>query len=67
MPESIDTLTNLKRFAENEKGNAQGRIYELRRQITEIEKEICHFEGERDLADYMISKVEEEIKGLEVK
>lgn len=65
MTDHLEDLKSLKRFAENERGKAQSKIYELRNKIKDIEIEISHYEGERDLADYLISKIEAKIKGFE--
>ncbi len=54
-----EELKSLKYVAENEKGKAQSKIYELRNKIAEIEKEISHYEGEKEMAEYIISKIDD--------
>ncbi len=43
-----------------EKDKAQGGIYDCRKRITEIQKEMAHYEGERDQADFLLHLIEEE-------
>lgn len=61
------SLRNLAKKAQNEKDKAQGKIYECRKQITEIRKEEAHWEGERDLADYFLSLIQQEMNRPEAK
>lgn len=59
------SLRNLAKKAQNEKDKAQGKIHECREQITKIRKEEAHWEGERDLADYLLSYIKQELDKLD--
>lgn len=61
----LEKLNKLKEKATNEREKAKGRIFDLRRKITDIEKEICFHEGEKDVADYILSYIDQFIKELE--
>ena len=54
-----EELKSLKYFAENEKGKAQSKIYELRSRITELEKEIRYYEGKKELAECILGEIQE--------
>jgi len=56
-----EELKSLKHITENEMGKAQSKIYELRNKITEIEKEIRHYEGEKEMAEHILGKIIEKI------
>jgi septal ring factor EnvC (AmiA/AmiB activator) len=61
----LEKLNKLKEKTINERDKAKGSILELRRKITDIEKEISFHEGERDVADYILDYVEQYINELQ--
>jgi hypothetical protein len=60
-----DILRTLREKAINERDKAKGSIFDARRRITDIEKEISFHEGERDVAEYILGYIERYMHDIE--